>query len=76
MLLRRAQTDPARGFGSACREASAIAARAPGTRVRRALLLLGLVLMIVHGRPWSYTLFDAPQDVRRHGGSGNSVSRT
>jgi hypothetical protein len=35
----------------------------PGGRARRALTLLGLIVLIVHCRPWSYRLFeDAPDN--------------
>jgi hypothetical protein len=37
--------------------AHAIATGTPGSRVRRALIFAGLLLLIVHCRPWSYSLF-------------------
>jgi hypothetical protein len=55
--LRRTQRNPGHGLGHAYGAARAIAAQASGSRLRRALILLGLVLLIVHCRPWSYTLF-------------------
>ena len=50
------------GLGRACGTAATIAAQAGGSRLHRVLLLLGLLLLIVHCRPWSYTAFGAAEE--------------
>jgi hypothetical protein len=38
--------------------ASGMASRMPGSRIRKTLTLLGLIVLIIHCRPWSYALFE------------------
>ncbi len=38
--------------------ASGMASQLPGSYSRRILILLGLIVLIIHCRPWSYALFE------------------
>jgi hypothetical protein len=46
------------GLVRACLTASGMASQMPGSRTRRTLTLLGLIVLIIHCRPWSYALFE------------------
>jgi hypothetical protein len=35
-----------------------MASQLPGTRTRKTLTQLGLIVLIIHCRPWSYALFE------------------
>jgi hypothetical protein len=57
MLNHRTQGKHGRGLWRACLAASAMASQMPGGRIRQTLILLALLVLIVHCRPWSYTWF-------------------
>jgi hypothetical protein len=42
-----------------------MASQMPGTRIRKTLILLGLIVLIIHCRPWSYALFEPASENER-----------
>jgi hypothetical protein len=45
--------------------ASGMASQLPGSYSRRILILLGLIVLIIHCRPWSYVLFEPASEDER-----------
>jgi hypothetical protein len=58
MLMKRTQGRTGCGLVRACLTASGMASQMPGSQLRKTLTLLGLIVLIIHCRPWSYMLFE------------------
>jgi hypothetical protein len=65
MLMKRAQRRAGCGLVRACLTASGMASQMPGSRMRRTLTLLGLIVLIIHCRPWSYAWFEQASEGER-----------
>lgn len=58
MAMKRTQGRTGCGLVRACLTACGMASQMPGSRMKKTLTLLGLIVLIIHCRPWSYALFE------------------
>jgi hypothetical protein len=58
MLMERTQGTTGCGLVRACVTACGMASQLPGSRTRRTLTQLGLIVLIIHCRPCSYAWFE------------------